>query len=230
MSRPRGRPHAGLLLALACFAALAQAAPPPDPTEPLQARYARLLVRHRPDLAARWGAHDRAGGGFVPLTESSLAAHVRSLETLLAGARALPASPRADTLRARLELELAQCREGGALRSDPFTWLDIVEAAVRTAVTSEPPGGCRQVQRATLELRRIPEALRSGAILMRGSRPPEPVAFERRLTEVEQLFREDLPARTRACKEARRLAEFVEADTLAAASLMDFRHRLLPGP
>jgi len=42
-------------------------------------------------------------------------------------------------------------------------------------------------------------------------------------------LRRDLPARTNACKEGRRLGEFAEADTLAAASLMEFRRSLVPG-
>jgi hypothetical protein len=218
----------GLLLAAAWLAA--GAAPEPDPGVALAERYTRLLVRHRPDLAARWGAVARAPVPFVPLDEANLAAHVRALESLAREAGALPDGPRADTLRARLAFELAQCNPGGALRRDPLVWLDIVEAVVRTPFAAGAPGGCRQIQRAAEQLRRVPETLRAGAVLMRGAPEPERVALERRLTELEHHLRHELPERTRACKEARRLAEFVEADTLAAASLTDFRHRLLPGP
>jgi len=220
---------AGLVLA-AAWLATAAGAPARAPTVSVQSRYAVLLVRHRPDLAARWGATARSVEPFVPLDEAKLAAHVRALESLAREAKGLPAGAGNDTLRARLAYELAQCAPGGALRRDALLWLDIIEAAVRAPLEAETSGGCRPLQRAAEQLRRVPEALRAGAVLMRGAPPPEEEAFERRLTELEHWFRRELPERTKACKEGRRLAEFVEADTLAAASLMDFRHRLVPGP
>jgi hypothetical protein len=64
---------------------------------------------------------------------------------------------------------------------------------------------------------------------MRGAPAPDPTAFEARLDRLEQAWRKDLPARTEPCKEGRRRAEFVEADSLAAASLAQFRRWLAPG-
>jgi len=218
----------GLVL-VACWLAAA-AARGPDPGASLAGRYARLLVRHRPDLAARWGASVKSSEPFVPLDEAALAAHVRALEALAREAGALPAGASSDTLRDRLAFELAQCAPGGALRRDPFLWLDLVEAAVLAPFAPGTPAGCRQIARATEQLRLVPRALRAGAVLLRGAPEPDPAAFERRLTELEHRLRRELPERTRACKESRRLAEFAEADTLAAASLSDFRHRLTPGP
>lgn len=226
----RGARGVGLLVLAVAGLAATGAKPAADPSASLFTRYARLLVLHRPDLAARWGASDRSVAAFEPLTESTLARHLASLEALRREAESLPATARADTLRARLALEIGQSAAGGALRTDAFLWLDIVEAATRAPFAADGAGGCRQIQRATLQLRRVPEALRSGAVLMRGAPGPEPAAFERRLTELEHWFRRELPERTKPCREARRLAEFVEADTLAAASLRDFRHRVLPAP
>jgi hypothetical protein len=224
------RPILAVLALAAAWLVAAAGVPARDPAASVQARYSVLLVRHRPDLAARWGATTRSIEPFVPLDEVKLAAHVRALESLAREAQGLPASARTDTLRERIAFELAQCAPGGALRRDALLWLDIVEAAVRAPLAADAAGGCRQVQRATEQLRRVPEALRAGAVLMRGAPPPGEVALEQRLTELEHWLRRELPERTKACRESRRLAEFVEADTLAAASLSDFRHRLTPGP
>jgi len=202
----------------------------PDPLEALLARYSEQLVRHRPDLAARYGAVAGREPAFVPLDEVSAGTHAETLRTLLEQARALPASTRADTLRARLAAELAQTEPGGDLHRDAVLWLDLVEAAIRVPLASGPPAGCRETRRLTERLRQVPGALRAAAVLLRGAPPPEPARLERRLGELERFLRQDVVARTGACKEGRRLAEFVEADTLAAASLAEFRQRLRSGP
>jgi len=200
----------------------------------LETRYAELLARHRPDLAARYGLPPRTTR-FAPIDEAEADAHVRGLEALLAAADSLghPAaarqSARVDTLRARIEREIAETVPGGALRRDAFLWLDIVEAAAAAPFAAGGAGGCDRTRRATLALREIPEALRGAAVLMRGANAPDPASLESRLARLESFLRRDLPARIDACKEARRLAEFVEADTLAATSLVVFRHALVPG-
>ena len=216
----------------------ASAAPPAqkpkkgqDPSDAVTTRYAKLLVRHRPDLAARWGAKDPASAGFEPLTEPTIGAHLETLQSLRNETEVMPATQRRDTLRSRLALEIEQTGPGGALRTDALVWLDMVEAAVRAPFAGDTLKGgaaCRQIDVATKELYQVPEALRAGAILLRGAPAPDPKVFEERVTRLEHLFRQELPERTKACREARRLAAFVEADTLAAASLINFRHRVLP--
>ncbi len=191
-------------------------------------RYAQLLWRHRPDLAERYGAAPYSVR-FVPLDEVTLAAHVRELRQLSAAADTLPAGTAADSLRARVQRELAECASGGALRRDALLWLDIVAAAARAPFALGAPNGCDRTHRAALQLRVLPEALRSATVLMRGAPAPDPAVFEGRLGQVEQLLRTDLPSRTEACKESRRRAEFVEADSLAAASLAQFRRWLSHG-
>jgi hypothetical protein len=199
-----------------------------DATGRLESRHAQLLWRHRPDLAERYAAAPWSVR-FAGLDEATLADHVRDLRQLLAAADSLPASERTDTLRVRLRRELADCAPDGALRRDALLWLDIVAAAARAPFASGPAGGCDRTRRSALQLRALPEALRSATVLMRGSIAPDPAAFEQRLGAVERLLRDDLPARTDACKESRRRAEFVEADSLAAASLADFRSWLVSG-
>jgi len=202
----------------------------PDPLEALLERYSEQLVRHRPDLASRYGAVVVREEAFAPLDEVSVRTHAATLRAMLEQARALPASTRVDTLRARLEAELAQTEPGGALHRDALLWLDVVEAAVRVPLAAGAPSGCRETQRLTRRLRQVPGTLRGAAVLLRGAPSPEPERLERRLGDLERFLRHDLAGRTAACKEGRRLAEFVEADTLAAASLAEFRLRLRAGP
>jgi hypothetical protein len=204
--------------------------PPPDPALALAAEHAQLIRRHRPDLAERWAAPIPDEVLFEPLDVTNAATHERALRSLASRAGGLPATPAADSLRNRLELELAQTAPGGALHTDALLWLGIVEAAARLPFAYDSTAGCREVDRSVRQLERIPEALRGAAVMMRGAPPPEPEPFEAGLTRTERVFRHELPRRTKACKEGRLLAEFVEADSLAAASLAGFRRLLLPGP
>jgi hypothetical protein len=165
---------------------------------------------------------------FVALDAASLPAHERTLRALLAEAQALPASPAADSLRARLTAELSDCAPDGVLRTDALLWLDIVAAAARAPLVAGKLSACTRSHHASQQLVRLPEALRGAAVLTSGH-PPDPVAFENRVAIVERFFRQELPERTGACMETRRRAEFVEADSLAAASLAKFRRWVLPG-
>ncbi len=213
-----------------CAAGRKAAKPPADPAAALTAEHAGLLRRHRPDLAERWTKPSPEDVRFEPLSVTTTAGHEQTLRGLLQRARALPTTPEADSLRSRLALELEQTAPGGALHTDALLWLGIVEAAARAPFAYDSTAGCREVDRAVEQLQRIPEALRGAAVIMSGAPPPDPVAFEAGLTRAEQVFRHDLPSRTKACREGRLLAEFVEADTLAAASLAGFRRLLQSGP
>jgi hypothetical protein len=194
----------------------------------LEVHYAQRLAQHRPDLAERYGTPPYSTP-FVPIDEANAEAHVQELRRMLADAETLPAGARADTMRARLAREIAETGPGGALRQDPLLWLDVIEAAARAPFAVGSPNGCDRTHRATLQLRTLPEALRGAIVLMRTAPPPEPAALEIRLSRVEKLLRTDLPARTEPCKESRYRAEFVRADSLAAASLAQYRHWLTAG-
>ena len=247
MTNAHSRLAALLLAAALCVHATATAAPKPAATKAprstravaharsglpdsiavlrLESRYAPLAWRHRPDLAEQWGLAPYSVR-FQGLDEASLDAHHRELRRLLSAADTLPAGPRADSLRAHLRRDLAEAAPGGVLRRDALVWLDIVAAAARAPFALGSVHGCDRTRRATLQLTAIPEALRAAIVLLRGSSHPDPTQLEARLAGVERLLRDDLPKRTEACKESRRLAEFVEADSLAAASLAQFRDRL----
>jgi len=220
---------AGSVSACAAHGAGASGAKAVDPLlSQLEAHYAQRLAQHRPDLAERYGTPPY-NTPFVPIDESNAEAHVHELRRMLADAQTLPAGARADTMRARLAREIAETGPGGALREDPLLWLDVIAAAARAPFALGSPNGCDRTHRATLQLRTLPEALRGAIVLMRTAQPPDPAALESRLTRVETLLRTDLPARTEPCKESRYRAEFVEADSLAAASLAQYRHWLTAG-
>ena len=196
----------------------------------LEQTYAQLLARYRPDLAADWGVDTPAGEPFLGLNESNVDAHLRQLHRLHGQAKALPASARAESLAVRLEREIAQTEPGGTLRRDHLLWLDIVSAAARAPLISGRVSGCTRTWRITLQLRAVPEALRGAAVLLREAPAPDDRAFEARVSRVEWLFRQDLPARTEVCREPRRLVEFTQADTLAARALAVFRRRVTTAP
>ena len=233
MSRRLAVRVALIVLALA-LAVYARAATPAHPTpaeltlERLENRYALLLARHRPDLAERYGATPYSVK-FAPIDEATAGAHVLELQQLLSEAGPLPAGARVDSLRDRLQREIAETAPGGALHYDALLWLDVIDAAARAPFSQGTANGCDRTRRGALQLRTLPEALRGATVLMRGAAGPAPAALEARLSALEKLFRTDLPARTEPCKEGRRRAEFVEADSLAAASLAQFRRWLSPG-
>ena len=160
---------------------------------------------------------------------ASLPLHARTLRQMLTEAGALPAGPVRDTLQSRLTAELADASPGGALSTDALLWLDVVAAAARVPFVAGRLSACTRTHHAARQLRRLPEALRAAAVLTAGH-PPDPGALEARLTEVEAVLRQDLPERTGPCKDSRRRAAFVEADTLAAASLASFRRWVRSGP
>jgi hypothetical protein len=190
--------------------------------------YTQLLAVRRPDLAAGYGLPPR-NDTFEPLTESDLPTHVQDLNLMLADLDKVTASPRADTLRARLTRELLQYGPEGAIRRDPFLWMDILQAAVMAPLAGSQTGGCDETHKIELRLRTFPEALRGASVLLRNAPAPDSATFEQRIARFEFFLRSDLPARTDACRDGRRLADFTEADTLAAASLLEFRRSLVPG-
>jgi hypothetical protein len=229
------RRPASLVFALVALLGVARTATAATPDAPatlarIESRQAQLLARYRPDLAENWGIELPLGETFIGLAEPTIDAHVRLLRAMLAQVKVLPGEARAESLCTRLEWELAQTDQDGALRHDALLWLDIVAAAARAPLTTGPANGCSRTTRVARQLRAVPEALRGAAILMRGAHPPNLRAFEERINRVEWLFRRDLPARTEVCREPRRLVEFVRADTLAARALASFRRRVVAGP
>jgi hypothetical protein len=227
-----------LFVALALFGACAakKASTPKPPSakaseatlEHVESFYERLLAIRRPDLAAAYGFPPR-DETFEPLTESDLATHIEDLNLMLADVDKAAPGAKADTLRARLSRELLQYGPTGAIRRDPFLWMDILQAALMAPLAGNQVGGCDETHKIEVRLRILPEALRGASVLMRNAPAPDSATFQQRVARFEFFLRSDLPARTDACKDGKRLAEFTEADTLAAASLLEFRRSLVPG-
>jgi hypothetical protein len=179
------------------------------------------LLADRPDLATRYGvkgAEDR----LTPLSESGIdSARVRVARVRDAALRvdraALPAPEDAalDSLRAHIEREWTPL-EGGAGGARP------VHPAHDRRVLGGCPAGVSpsaRSRRAQRRLLAVPEALRAAQVNLR-----EASGFDRdstlaRWDEAIQRLRTALPPTLLACREPRRVAETVEADsaTLAAA-------------
>jgi len=215
-----------LTLALPVHALAAKAPGHPPPAEltleRLENRYALLLARHRPDLAERYGATP-VSVTFEPIDEATAEAHVDELRQLLTEADTLSGG------RARIHCATgsgakSQRPARWALHRDALLWLDVVDAAARAPFALGSANGCDRTRRGAMQLRILPEALR-GARCSCGRPTPDPAAFEARLAGLEQLSaRPAGPDRT--LQGSRRRAEFVEADSLAAASLAQFRRWL----
>lgn len=231
------RPGLSLIVAVIALCVLCAAKAPPKPSAKqndatlahVESFYTQLLAIRRPDLAASYKLPPR-NETFEPLSESDLPQHVEDLNLMLNDVDRVPPGPRADTLKARIARELLQYGPEGDLRRSPFLWMDILQAAVMAPLADSPTAGCDDVHRIEQRLRTIPEALRGAAVLMKGAPAPDSAMFQQRIARFEFFLRSDLPARTDACKDGRRLADFTEADTLAAASVLEFQRSLMPGP
>ena len=160
--------------------------------------YLRLLAIRRPDLAFAYNLPPREET-FEPLSESSLASHVQDLNLMLTDLGSVAPSPRADTLRARLSRELLQYGPDGAIRRDPFLWMDILQSAVMAPLAGNQVGGCDETRKIEIRLRTFPEALRGASVLMRNAPAPDSATFQQRVARFEFFLRSDLPARTDAC-------------------------------
>ncbi len=228
-SRARSFAAALLLGALVLMPSFARAAAPrvprPATLAELRREYVVLLTRHRPDLAERRGVFETRVP-FVPLDAASLPVHANALRTLLAQTGSLAPGAERDTLRAWLTAELADSAPDGVLATDPLVWFDIVVAAARAPFVAGKLSACARAHHSAQQLARIPEALRGAAVLTAGH-AVDPVAFEARVSAAEAILRHDLPERTKACMETRRRGEFVEADSLAAASFAKYRRWVL---
>ena len=230
------RPGLSLLVAALALFGLCAAKATPKPSAKLndatlthvESFYAQLLSIRRPDLAASYNLPPR-NDTFEPLSESDLPQHVEDLNLMLNDADRVPSSPRADTIRARIGRELLQYGPQGDLRTSPFLWMDILQAAVMAPLAGSPTADCDETHRIEQRLRTIPEAVRGAVVLMKGAPAPDSALFQQRIARFEFFLRSDLPARTDACKDGRRLADFTEADTLAAASVLEFQRSLMPG-
>lgn len=221
------------LLALA--AALSIAATSPCAAAPgadarfaaAHARWAEHVRTERPDLAMRWGV-DGAQRRLEPVTEATLARDAALLaaisDSLAAIDRdALGPERRAalDTLRARVEREVTPIRDG-AWRRDPDLYLALAHSAVLEAARAPRVTPCGRSARALARLRRVPEVLRAAEVNLLGADAVDADAAAARWAAAMADLRTELPVLAARCHDPERVAQVVEADTLALDAMRRF--------
>jgi hypothetical protein len=214
-------------LLLAAGAGRAGAERAPVALRALAARYQAHLLADRPDLASRAG-HADADERLVPVTEASLghdAALLRALADSLGriDRAALSRTEAAlfDTLRARIAREAAPL-EAGAWRRDPLCYLELTDAAVFESAQRPHVSSCERARRAMGRLRAVPEVLRAAEINLRDHPASDRDTALARWDRALLGWRIRLPAVAEQCHDALRLADFIEADSLALRAATRF--------
>ncbi|MCC6651938.1 MAG: hypothetical protein IT348_12375 [Candidatus Eisenbacteria bacterium] len=193
-----------------------------------QSSWRAWLLADRPDLATRYGikgAEDR----LMPLSESGIdSARVRVARVRDAARRvdraALPANETAalDTLHARIEREWATL-ESGAWRREPGLYAALtLEAVLDVAAPRKGVSPCERSRRAMRRLLVVPEALRAAQVSLRDASGFDRDSTLARWEAVLFRLRTELPPTLLACREPRRVAEVVEADSAALAAAQRF--------
>ncbi len=193
----------------------------------LQRAYAEHLLVSRPDRGSREGVKG-AAARLVPVTEASLEQDLVWLEAFRAKCERvdrskLPSAARAslDTLRARATRQWDESRPDGPLRRDPLAYRALTDRAVLESITAAHVGACERVRRATQRLRMLPEMLRAAAINLRDA-PRDDARVRRGVEEAVRTLRMEVTAAAAACRDARRTADFVEADSAAIRAFQIF--------
>jgi len=186
----------------------------------LERDYAQHLLLHRPDRGSRQGVKG-AAARLVPVTESSLEADLAWLSRFRARcARVDPAriapSDRArfDSLLVRVAQQQEESAPEGPLRRDPLAYRALTDQAVLEAITAPRVGECERVRRATQRLRMLPEVLRAAAINLRAV-PHEDARVKQGVDDAIRVLRAEVIAAASACRDPRRTADLVEADSAA---------------
>jgi len=224
------RPTALVLAAAFVFAAAAPcpaAAGAESRLDAVRARWTEHVRTERPDLAQRFGI----GGALrrlEPVTEATLArdaALLAALDDSLAAIEreALPPASRAalDTLRARIEREAEPIRDG-TWRRDPEPYLALAHGAVLEAARAPRVTPCGRSARALARLRRVPEVLRAAEVNLLGADAIDAEATASRWAAAMADLRTELPALAVRCHDPERVAQVIEADTLALDAMRRF--------
>lgn len=193
----------------------------------LESAYAEHLDVFRPDLASRYGSK-RAAALLVAPTRSGLdrdyawLTHFQSRLEAAPRATLAPAEQaRLDTLLARTKRQMEECGPGGALRLDPLAYRALTDQAVLEALTMARVSACERVRRATQRLRMLPEVLRAAAINLQGL-PHDDLRVQQGVDEAMRVLRVEVTAAAAACRDPRRSADFVEADSAAIRAFTIF--------
>jgi hypothetical protein len=185
----------------------------------------------RPYLASRLGQHDR-DAALDPVTEASLDSE-RAWTVDLAGRLAnvggadgvglsFEGRLERDALAARVRRELLDLEVLHPFQDDPGAYLPIVEGSVLPFLERRPGSPCTHLTNATRRLEHVPEVLRAAKINLRD---PGRLATERAVERFDaalRVFREDLPASARTCRDPAIQASLSEADSGAVRAMVEF--------
>lgn len=209
------------------------AAPRASVATPGEARAAwrAWTLAYRPDLAVREGA--RWPARPLPLDEARIDRARVALDELGAAIARVPRDQRSpaertllDTLDARIAREAALFARD-AWRQEPMLYaVTTLEAALDAAAAGKRVSACERSGRAIGPLRATPEALRAAEVNLREARAFDAAATLARWDGAMRRARTELPATFLECRDGRRLADAVEADTLALAAAERFRRFL----
>lgn len=209
---------AGLVI-LAAQAGWAGSATMPS-VRALEQAYADHLLAHRPDRGSREGVKS-AAARLLPVTVASLERDLAWLNrfrarcALVDPARLTPVERvRFDSLLVRSSRQQAESQAEGPLRRDPLAYRMLTDQAVLEVITAPHVGECERVRRATQRLRMLPEVLRAAAINLRAV-PHEDARVQQGVQDAIRVLRAEVIAAAAACRDPRRRADFVEADSAA---------------
>lgn len=212
-----------LALVLMLHSASAVAAPAAEPAARVRAlvdRYREHLLAHRPDLAMRW-AVEGARPRLEPLSEVTLVRDAAFTAELAHEIDAVPAArldPENASLHRMLAGRVAEERaQVGELRRDPLAWVRLVRTAIESATAAPKRTPCDRAQAMATLLGSAPELWRGAAIVLR--EPSTEPALADSLAATRQWMREALPPLALDCRDAVRLGNFVQADSLAVRAL-----------
>jgi uncharacterized protein (DUF885 family) len=228
-----------LLLSLPSAPAPAHAASRPDARlNELTTTFIHGWLERRPQLATRLGVHTW-DHELRPLTPASAAEDVAWLDSLqhrLDGIPRATLSPGAavdrDLLAWRIARERFEIEVTRGWERNPNVYLELVAGSLQSLAQREFASPVSRLRSITARLEGVPEVLRAARIQLQ--HPPRiytEIAIGQ-FTGALKLYREDLPALADRVKEPHLLGAFVQADSTAIASLLEFitylRDDLLP--
>jgi uncharacterized protein (DUF885 family) len=219
-----------LLLALALLAPAipASAAKDDERFQRLADEFLGHWLTQRPHVATRLGIHDH-DDRLVAVTQASLTAEGGWFRDFR---RRLAEVPRRnltfdhvldyDVLSARVDRELLDLEVIRPFETNPNAYLDLIAGSIQVLMQRDFASRCVRLRSVTRRLLQVPEVLRAAQINL--TRPPR-IYTEVAISQFQgalRLYREEVPAFARSCKDPRSQADAAEADSIAVKATEDF--------
>ncbi len=229
MSVVRGLTAAALALAVAAAAAAAPA--PENELERLAAELAAFCETSAAARIERGGPPESVRLASV-VSPAALARERAFLARLAARVAAAPepagrgaADDRA-LLAATVERERVVAEVVRPFQRDPGLYLTLLTGAVGSALDRSRGSACERLRQAARRLAQTPELLRAARLQLTDAPAPLIELAIDRCDATLRLLREDLPALTGGCRNARLQADLAQADTTAVRAIIVFRSYL----